>query len=178
MNVNDPAHLTDELPERLLASDDIETQRLLRLAGVSELYCRQRRSGGTTTIMDERQTMHAMMLDDAYCVERVLADGAYGVTEMVSLDGAGPFVRKKMPLRLARRRASPFRSSCATRRGTSCSGVVSMCVNRPKANPARSPSRSMVCPSTPPMRRTPMPRRCFSFGRGTFVLLRRAICVQ
>ena len=58
----------------------------------------------------------------------MLADGAYGVTEMVSLDGAGPFVRKKMPLRLARRRASPFRSSCATRRGTLCSGVVSMCV--------------------------------------------------
>ena len=54
--------------------------------------------------MDERQTMHAMMLGDAYCVERVLADGAYGVTEMVSLDGAWPFVRKKMPLRLARRR--------------------------------------------------------------------------
>jgi len=26
--------------------------------------------------MDERQTMHAMMLDDAYCVERVLAGGA------------------------------------------------------------------------------------------------------
>ena len=47
--------------------------------------------------MDERQTMHAMMLDDAYCVERVLADGAYGVTEMVSLDGVGPFVRKKLP---------------------------------------------------------------------------------
>ena len=162
MNVNDLAHLTEELHERADA-----TRRGLTAA-----------LGGTTTIMDERQTMHAMMLDDAYCVERVLADGAYGVTEMVSLDGAGPFVRKKMPLRLARRRASPFRSSCATRRGTLCSGVVSMCVNRPKANPARSPSRSMVCPSTPPMRRTPMPRRCFSFGRGTFVLLRRAICVQ
>lgn len=43
MNVNDPAHLTEELLERLLASDDIETQQLLRLAGVSELYCRQRR---------------------------------------------------------------------------------------------------------------------------------------
>lgn len=43
MNVNDPAHLTEELLERLLASDDIETQRLLRLAGVPELYCRQRR---------------------------------------------------------------------------------------------------------------------------------------
>lgn len=40
MNVNDLAHLTEELLERLLASDDIETQRLLRLAGVSELYCR------------------------------------------------------------------------------------------------------------------------------------------
>lgn len=47
-----------------------------------------------------------------------------------------------------------------------------------KGESARSPSRSMVCPSTPPMRRTSMPRRCFSFGRGTFVLLRRAICVQ
>lgn len=43
MNVNDLAHLTEELLERLLASDDIETQRLLRLAGVSELYCRRRR---------------------------------------------------------------------------------------------------------------------------------------
>lgn len=142
MNVNDLAHLTEELLERLLASDDIETQRLLRLAGVSELYCRRRRDAiiiwclrqgrdrgarGTTTIMDERQTMHAMMLDDAYCVERVLADGAYGVTEMVSLDGVGPFVRKKMPLRLARRRLwsphSPnaLRRGCrASRRPTSC----------------------------------------------------------
>ena len=67
--------------------------------------------------MDERQTMHAMMLDDAYCVERVLADGAYGVTEMVSLDGAGPFVRKKMPLRLARRRLWSPHSPNALRRG-------------------------------------------------------------
>lgn len=126
MNVNDPAHLTEELLERLLASDDIETQRLLRLAGVSELYAGSG-ARGTTTIMDERQTMHAMMLDDAYCVERVLADGAYGVTEMVSLDGAGPFVRKKMPLRLARRRLwSPHspnalhRGCRASRRPTSC----------------------------------------------------------
>ncbi|EKF16394.1 serine/threonine protein kinase, partial [Bifidobacterium bifidum IPLA 20015] len=67
--------------------------------------------------MDERQTMHAMMLDDAYCVERVLADGAYGVTEMVSLDGAGPFVRKKMPPRLARRRLWSPHSPNALRRG-------------------------------------------------------------
>lgn len=56
--------------------------------------------------------------------------------------------------------------------------AISLILRDEKANPARSPSRSMVCPSTPPMRRTPMPRRCFSFGRGTFVLLRRAICVQ
>lgn len=77
--------------------------------------------------MDERQTMHAMMLDDAHCVERVLADGAYGVTEMVSLDGAGPFVRKKMPLRLARRATVvPTLAECASsrcrasRRPTSC----------------------------------------------------------
>ena len=42
MNVNDPAHLTEELLERLLASDDIETQRLLRLAGVPELQAAAR----------------------------------------------------------------------------------------------------------------------------------------
>lgn len=46
MNVNDPAHLTEELLERLLASDDIETQRLLRLAGVSELYAGSGARGG------------------------------------------------------------------------------------------------------------------------------------
>lgn len=53
--------------------------------------------------MNETQTMHAMGLDDAYHVERTLARGAYGVTELVSLDGAGPFVRKKIPLGLVRR---------------------------------------------------------------------------
>lgn len=53
-------------------------------------------------------------------------------------------------------------------------------VRKPAKGESRAFSiqRSMVCPSTPPMRRTPMPRRCFSFERGTFVLLRRAICVQ
>ncbi|NMM98711.1 serine/threonine protein kinase [Bifidobacterium olomucense] len=50
------------------------------------------------------QTMHAMMLDDAYHVEQVLASGPYGVTELVTLDGTGPFVRKKIPLQFARRR--------------------------------------------------------------------------
>lgn len=40
--------------------------------------------------------MHAMSIDDAYRVERVLADHDGCVTELVTLDGAGPFVRKKM----------------------------------------------------------------------------------
>lgn len=53
--------------------------------------------------MDDTQTLHAMGLDDAYRVERTLARGSYGVTELVTIDGAGPFVRKKIPLALARR---------------------------------------------------------------------------
>ena len=47
--------------------------------------------------------MHAMDLDDAYRVDRVLARGAGGVTEIVALGEAGPFVRKRIPSRLARR---------------------------------------------------------------------------
>lgn len=44
-----------------------------------------------------------MNIDDAYRVERVLASGAGGVTELVTLDGSGPFVRKRIPTKLARR---------------------------------------------------------------------------
>ena len=40
--------------------------------------------------MDERQTMHAMMLDDAYCVERVLADG---LRERLGEEREGPPAR-------------------------------------------------------------------------------------
>lgn len=47
--------------------------------------------------------MHAMDLDDAYRVERVLARGAGGVTEIVMLGESGPFVRKRIPSKLARR---------------------------------------------------------------------------
>ena len=47
--------------------------------------------------------MHAMDLDDAYRVERVLARGAGGVTEIVTLGESGPFVRKSIPSKLARR---------------------------------------------------------------------------
>lgn len=47
--------------------------------------------------LNEEQVMHAMGIDDAYQVERVLAHGIGGVTERVTIDGAGPFIRKKMP---------------------------------------------------------------------------------
>ena len=47
--------------------------------------------------MDDKQAMHAMSIDDAYHVERTLARGSSGVTELVSIDGNGPFVRKKIP---------------------------------------------------------------------------------
>ena len=48
--------------------------------------------------LNNDQIMHAMGIDDAYHVERVLAQGRNGVTELVTIEGAGPFVRKKMPL--------------------------------------------------------------------------------
>ena len=53
--------------------------------------------------MDDKQAMHAMSIDDAYHVERTLARGPSGVTELVSIDGNGPFVRKKIPSPLAQR---------------------------------------------------------------------------
>lgn len=53
--------------------------------------------------MNDEQVMHAMGIDDAYHVERVLASGAGGTTELVILDGSGPFVRKRIPAKLARR---------------------------------------------------------------------------
>lgn len=47
--------------------------------------------------------MHAMGIDDAYRVERVLAETPAGTTECVTLSGAGPFVRKRIPSHLANR---------------------------------------------------------------------------
>lgn len=47
--------------------------------------------------LNEAQVMHAMSIDDAYHVERVLGSGASGVTECVTIDGTGPFIRKKIP---------------------------------------------------------------------------------
>lgn len=48
--------------------------------------------------MNSEQVMHAMGIDDAYHVERVLVRSSNGVTELVTIEGAGPFVHKKMPL--------------------------------------------------------------------------------
>ncbi len=53
--------------------------------------------------LNDEQVMHAISLDDAYRVERVLAQGAGGLTELVTIGGAGPFVRKKIPVKLANR---------------------------------------------------------------------------
>lgn len=47
--------------------------------------------------LNSEQVMHAMGIDDAYHVERVLVRNSNGVTELVTIEGAGPFVRKKMP---------------------------------------------------------------------------------
>lgn len=44
-----------------------------------------------------------MSVDDAYRVARVLARGTGGVTELVTIEGSGPFVRKKMPREQANR---------------------------------------------------------------------------
>lgn len=53
-----------------------------------------------------------MHIDDSYEVQRVLAEGVGGVTELVTADGSGPFVRKKMPHELARRRVWSALAEC------------------------------------------------------------------
>ena len=54
--------------------------------------------------MNEEQLIHALSIDDAYHVERTLVESrGKGVTERVTMEGSGPFVRKKIPLELANR---------------------------------------------------------------------------
>lgn len=53
--------------------------------------------------LNDAQVMHAMALDDMYHVQSVLARGAGELTELVTIEGAGPFVRKKIPAEMARR---------------------------------------------------------------------------
>lgn len=66
--------------------------------------------------MNDEQVMHAMSIDDMYRVERVLARGAGGVTELVTIDGAGPFVRKKIPNKLANQGVWSLIESCGCAR--------------------------------------------------------------
>lgn len=66
--------------------------------------------------MNDEQVMHAMSIDDMYRVERVLARGAGGVTELVTIDGAGPFVRKKITNRLANQGVWSLIESCGCAR--------------------------------------------------------------
>ena len=54
--------------------------------------------------LNEEQLIHALSIDDAYHVERTLVGShGKGVTERVTMEGSGPFVRKKIPLNLANR---------------------------------------------------------------------------
>lgn len=52
---------------------------------------------------NENRVSHAMSIDDAYRVEQTLARSAHGITELVTLNEAGPFIRKKIPRKLAHR---------------------------------------------------------------------------
>lgn len=70
------------------------------------------RGGG----LNDQQVMHAISIDDAYQVERVLAQGSGGVIELVTIGGAGPFVRKKIPSELARRRVWSTLTECSSGR--------------------------------------------------------------
>lgn len=66
--------------------------------------------------MNEEQVFHAMSIDDAYKVERVLASSNLGITECVTFDGVGPFVRKKIPLSLANRKVWAALAECSSPR--------------------------------------------------------------
>lgn len=66
--------------------------------------------------MDDDRVMHAMSIDDMYHVERVLARGVTGVTELVTIEGSGPFVRKKIPLDQANRSVWTACADCGSNR--------------------------------------------------------------
>ena len=66
--------------------------------------------------MNDNQLMHVMSLDDTYRVEQVLARGEDGITELVTIDGAGPFVRKKIRQELARRNVWSALTECSSPR--------------------------------------------------------------
>ena len=60
----------------------------------------------------EGRVLHAMSIDDAYEVQRVLSSGSGGRTEVVTIDGFGPYLRKKIPSPLVDRRVWAALSEC------------------------------------------------------------------
>ncbi|MDM8287872.1 serine/threonine-protein kinase [Slackia piriformis] len=54
-----------------------------------------------------------MSIDDAYRIEQTLSRGPRGVTELVTIDGVGPFVRKKIPRALAQRAVWAALAGCS-----------------------------------------------------------------
>ncbi len=66
--------------------------------------------------MNDEHVMHAMGIDDTYHVERVLASRPEGTTEIVTLDGSGPFVRKRIPSKQARRGVWATLAECSCSR--------------------------------------------------------------
>lgn len=64
----------------------------------------------------EGRTLHAMSIDDAYEVQRVLASGPGGRTEVVTLDSFGPYLRKRIPLPLVDRQVWAALSECTSLR--------------------------------------------------------------
>lgn len=64
----------------------------------------------------EGRALHAMSIDDAYEVQRVLASGPGGRTEVVTIDGFGPYLRKRIPLPLVDRRVWAALSECTSLR--------------------------------------------------------------
>lgn len=71
-------------------------------------------AAAASSSVSETQVMHAMSMDDVYKVERVLGNGAGGVTECVTIDGTGPFVRKKIPIEQARRTVWAALAECSS----------------------------------------------------------------
>lgn len=66
--------------------------------------------------MDDEHVLHAMGIDDTYHVERVLTNRPEGTTEIVTLDGSGPFIRKKIPSGQARRGVWATLAECSCAR--------------------------------------------------------------
>lgn len=64
----------------------------------------------------EGRVLHAMSIDDAYEVQRVLSSSPGGRTEVVTIDGLGPYLRKKIPPALVDRQMWAALAECESAR--------------------------------------------------------------